>query len=79
MHCEKNFPFRKQKSDLDIGLEDGISDKEYLTTLKVSYEVANWKMKKPRRPLIEFDKFCGFGHLVLTRQWLVCNDSYTYY
>jgi acetoin utilization deacetylase AcuC-like enzyme len=33
MHAEKNFPFRKEKSDLDIGLEDGISDKEYLEIL----------------------------------------------
>lgn len=33
MHAEKNFPFRKEKSNLDIGLEDGISDKEYLEIL----------------------------------------------
>lgn len=33
MHAEKNFPFRKEQSDLDIGLEDGISDKEYLEIL----------------------------------------------
>ena len=33
MHAERNFPFRKEKSDLDIGLEDGISDKEYLEIL----------------------------------------------
>ena len=36
MHCEKNFPFRKQKSDLDVGLEDGVDDKEYLKILDVS-------------------------------------------
>ena len=30
IHCEKNFPFRKQASDLDIGLEKGLQDKEYL-------------------------------------------------
>lgn len=34
MHGEKNFPFRKEQSDLDIGLNDGTSDKEYLTLLK---------------------------------------------
>jgi acetoin utilization deacetylase AcuC-like enzyme len=33
MHAEKNFPFRKEKSDLDIGLPDGTSDKEYLKVL----------------------------------------------
>lgn len=30
VHGEKNFPFRKEKSDLDIGLPDGVSDEEYL-------------------------------------------------
>lgn len=33
LHGEKNFPFRKEKSDLDIGLPDGIEDAEYLTAL----------------------------------------------
>lgn len=33
MHAEKNFPFRKEQSDLDIGLQDGISDREYLDIL----------------------------------------------
>ncbi|MEO8794822.1 MAG: histone deacetylase [Daejeonella sp.] len=34
MHAEKNFPFRKEKSDLDIGLEDGTDDKTYLNILE---------------------------------------------
>ena len=33
MHAEKNFPFRKEHSNLDIGLADGTSDKEYLIIL----------------------------------------------
>lgn len=33
MHAEKNFPFRKEKSDLDISLSDGITDAEYLELL----------------------------------------------
>lgn len=33
MHAEKNFPFRKEQSDLDIGLIDGTSDVEYLKLL----------------------------------------------
>ena len=33
IHAEKNFPFRKERSDLDIGLQDGISDNEYLNLL----------------------------------------------
>ncbi|MXV51216.1 histone deacetylase [Pedobacter sp. HMF7647] len=34
MHGEKNFPFHKEKSDYDIGLQDGIGDDEYLSILK---------------------------------------------
>jgi acetoin utilization deacetylase AcuC-like enzyme len=33
MHGEKNFPFHKEKSDLDIGLADGCEDDEYLQIL----------------------------------------------
>lgn len=33
MHAEKNFPFRKEQSDLDIGLAAGISDEEYIAIL----------------------------------------------
>ncbi|RZL20162.1 MAG: histone deacetylase [Pedobacter sp.] len=34
MHGEKNFPFRKERSDLDIGLEDGIKDAPFLKILE---------------------------------------------
>ncbi len=33
MHGAKNYPVRKQKSDLDIGLPDGCDDQKYLSTL----------------------------------------------
>ena len=33
MHGERNFPFRKQRSSLDIGLSDGAGDEVYLDTL----------------------------------------------
>ncbi|NRF38233.1 histone deacetylase [Pedobacter foliorum] len=33
MHGDKNFPFRKEQSDLDIALEDGIEDEMYLNKL----------------------------------------------
>lgn len=32
VHCGKNFPLRKQQSDLDVSLDDGLEDKEYLST-----------------------------------------------
>lgn len=39
MHGQRNFPFRKETSDLDIGLEDGITDEEYLEILKTNLNV----------------------------------------
>lgn len=33
MHAETNFPFRKEPSDLDVGLKDGTNDEEYLSQL----------------------------------------------
>jgi acetoin utilization deacetylase AcuC-like enzyme len=33
MHGERNFPFRKQRSSLDIGLPDGVGDDVYLDVL----------------------------------------------
>jgi acetoin utilization deacetylase AcuC-like enzyme len=34
MHGEKNYPLRKERSDLDIGLPDGIHDDAYLRILR---------------------------------------------
>ncbi len=36
MHGEKNYPLKKEKSDLDIGLTDRIKNKEYLHLLKTN-------------------------------------------
>lgn len=33
IHCEKNFPFRKHKSDLDIGLDKHLDDQAYLEVI----------------------------------------------
>ncbi|MEM6278039.1 MAG: histone deacetylase [Verrucomicrobiota bacterium] len=37
-HCEKNFPFRKMKSDFDVPLEEGTGDEAYLETLECFLE-----------------------------------------
>jgi len=34
MHGERNYPLRKEQSDLDIGLPDGMEDEAYLNILK---------------------------------------------
>jgi acetoin utilization deacetylase AcuC-like enzyme len=33
VHCEANFPFRKQQSKIDVALPEGTKDEEYLRTL----------------------------------------------
>ncbi len=38
MHGQKNYPLDKEKSDLDIGLEDGIEDEEYLRILNLNLQ-----------------------------------------
>ena len=36
MHCQKNYPFLKQKSNLDVPLNEGLKDKDYIEILKKS-------------------------------------------
>ena len=38
MHGAKNFPFRKERSDLDIELPDGCGDEEYLAQLDLALQ-----------------------------------------
>ena len=42
LHGEKNFPFRKASSDLDVGLPDGCGDDDYLAALDVAL-AAVWR------------------------------------
>ncbi|ALW88777.1 histone deacetylase [Deinococcus actinosclerus] len=34
IHGERNYPFRKERSSLDLGLGDGVTDQEYLQVLR---------------------------------------------
>lgn len=40
LHCEKNFPYRKQNSDLDFPLEKRIGDEEFNQVVKEALELA---------------------------------------
>ena len=42
LHGEKNFPFRKAASDLDVGLPDGCGDADYLAALDTAL-AAIWR------------------------------------
>ena len=74
MHGEKNFPFRKQTSDWDIGLPDGSGDSDYLSALEGFLKGA------PRVDLVIYlsgaDPFEGdrLGRLALTKEGLATRD-----
>jgi acetoin utilization deacetylase AcuC-like enzyme len=40
MHGDKNFPFRKEISSLDVALDDGMQDEEYLSLLNIHLKKA---------------------------------------
>lgn len=40
IHCEKNFPTRKQQSDWDLGLDRHIGDTEYLPIIEETFDAA---------------------------------------
>lgn len=40
IHGEKNFPYRKQQSDLDFGLTKGTQDKDYLEVVEQALDLA---------------------------------------
>lgn len=46
MHGDKNFPFRKENSSLDIPLDDGLEDEAYLSTLNTNLKKA-FERSKP--------------------------------
>ena len=45
MHGEHNYPFRKEKSDVDIGLKDGTDDETYLSILRDTLPKVVYKVK----------------------------------
>ena len=45
MHGENNFPFKKESSDLDLGLADGCDDQTYLQSLNQCLEKLDSRFK----------------------------------
>ncbi|RRJ83619.1 histone deacetylase family protein [Aestuariirhabdus litorea] len=52
IHCEKNFPARKQLSNLDVGLVDGIEDEAYL---QIVMETLQQCLDRVRPDLVLYD------------------------
>lgn len=73
IHGEKNFPFRKVASNLDIGLPDGTQDEAYLETLDIALERI-FAVFAPDFVIYQSgaDPFVGdrLGKLALTREGL---------
>ncbi len=79
IHGEQNFPFRKQQSDLDIGLDDGANDDTYLSALRYGVTLA-LDLSGPELViyLAGADPFEGdrLGRLCLTRRGLAERDRF---
>jgi len=78
VHCGKNFPLRKQQSDLDISLERGMQDKEYI---EIVHEQLKWLLYTFKPNLILYDagvdphKDDELGFLSLSDQGLFDRDE----
>jgi len=78
IHGARNFPFRKQCSDLDIALEDGTDDAAYLEALR-SGVIESLTRSEPDLViyLAGADPFVGdrLGRLALSKEGLAARDS----
>ena len=78
IHCQKNFPFRKQNSDLDIGLEKGLEDAAYL---QVVAKTLNQLLNEFQPDLVLYDAGVDIwqgddlGHLNISSQGMVERDE----
>lgn len=77
IHNEHNFPLRKERSDLDVGLGDGTGDKAYLQALEEGLQQA---LRLSRADLAVYlagaDPYAGdlLGRFALTKDGLARRD-----
>ncbi len=78
IHCEKNYPFVKAQSDLDIAMPEGTADDQYSTTLAETFQAIE------RRFVPDFvfylagaDPYHGdrLGKMKLTKHGLLARDE----
>ena len=73
MHCESNFPLKKMVSDLDVPLEKGMRDEEYLNILNVNLD----RLSQIPSDIIFFQAGVdvldadGLGHLSISKNGLI--------
>ena len=74
VHCESNFPARKQKSDLDVGLPDGTEGPAYVDAVKAALEPT---LRNFRPCLVLYDAGVdvhaddSLGRLNVSDEWLL--------
>ncbi len=77
MHCDRNFPFKKQSGDLDIELPEGTGDEIYLGELKQAIDNRlPWNQKDIVFYLAGADPYENdrLGKLKLTKEGLIERD-----
>jgi acetoin utilization deacetylase AcuC-like enzyme len=81
MHGEKNYPLKKERSDLDIGLPDGITDEPYLTLLRnhlpkvIDMVEPDFIFYQAGVDIIETDKL---GRLKVTKDGCIKRDRFVF-
>jgi len=81
IHGENNFPFQKETGDLDIGLEDGCTDKQYLDALEQALDIMHQKFKPDFIIyLAGADPHEGdrLGKLKITQEGMALRDEYVF-
>jgi acetoin utilization deacetylase AcuC-like enzyme len=80
VHGQKNFPFRKEASDLDVELPDGCEDAAYLQALDDALAAA-WQRQREQPPALAFyvagadpHENDRLGRLKLTKEGLAERD-----
>lgn len=81
IHGEKNFPHRKQVSDLDFGLAKGTGNDEYLDTVKQAWQMA---MTYFQPDAVIYDAGVDvhidddLGHLNITTEGVLARDQFVF-
>lgn len=77
IHAEKNFPYRKQVSDLDFPLEKGVSDEDYLTVLDEALSIG-FRLAQPDAVIydagVDVHEHDDLGYLKLTTDGVYARD-----
>jgi len=81
IHGEKNFPYRKQVSDLDFGLPKGTTDALFLETVEQAFELA---IRACQPDAVIYDAGVDvhidddLGHLEISTEGVLARDRYVF-